>query len=520
MMTRFVVIVATSAALLQAWHGVAGAQTIEAAASPDTAVSPASPASKGAAGPLAQQAEPAAPPAPDPSPAVEQPTLAPVQPLPAPPAEAPTAVEQPAVAPVPPPGATGTPVQGLAPPPIPVWEEAQMAARPVDPETIRYRPGKGLEIRSAEGDFAIITRLRAQFLYDLIVEPDVDDAQNFQIRRARLQFAGNLFGEHNRYKVEIALSPRDLARETVEVAGPIDAEDPVAEHLHESEDELVQQVPLLDWFLVFDYLRDLTLVVGQYKVPYSRQRVISSGDLQFVDRSLANGEFTLDRDIGFDLRSPDLFGLDLFRYYAGVYIGEGRNISDRSPGAGDFGLMYLARLEFLPFGMFDDYSEADFDRSLRPGLSLGLAYAYVDDAPGTRGILGSPLADEVDFHNATADVMFKWRGLSVFSEIFYRAGDAETDESRSDGVGFMAQAGYLLPWTALELAARYSLVRSLADDGDSELVDDENEAGLAVSYYFAQHPFKLQADVFQQWEQAGSFGDGATVLRVQLQASL
>lgn len=45
-----------------------------------------------------------------------------------------------------------------------------------------------------------------------------------------------------------------------------------------------------------------------------------------------NAEFNLDRGLGFDLRSSNLAGLNSFKYYVGLYIGEGRNASDHIAG--------------------------------------------------------------------------------------------------------------------------------------------------------------------------------------------
>ena len=129
--------------------------------------------------------------------------------------------------------------------------------------------------------------------------------------------------------------------------------------------------------------------MGQYKVPYSRQRVVSSGNLQFVDRSIANGEFTLDRDVGLDIRAKNLFGVDKLRYYAGVYMGEGHS----SYAEGDFGMMHLARMEFLPFGMFKDYSEASLKWVKKPKPSIGAAFGYVGEGKKNQGIIGDVPAD-------------------------------------------------------------------------------------------------------------------------------
>lgn len=372
---------------------------------------------------------------------------------------------------------------------------------------MKFQPGKGLVVASENGRFKLATRLRAQFLYTLQhdgVENDIE--HGLQIRRARLQFGGHVFNEHNRFKAELAFSPRD-----------------------EGFDGTPHHTPLLDWYAELDYLRDLTLRIGQYKVPYSRQRVISSGNLQLVDRSMANGEFNLDRDIGLDLRSKDLFGLGRLRYYAGVYLGEGRDQYDLS----SFDLMYLGRVEVLPFGSFKDYSEADFERSRRPRLSLGAAYGFVDDAVRNRGIKGKTPTDggTTDYHNATADFMFKIVGLSLSGEFFYRHGrrdfgDAtvvdemggEMPAPREDprnGIGWFLQGGFLVPRLPLEIAGRYGQVRAL---GVRTSLPNLDEAGGGLSYYFAHHPLKLQLDYFHTWEDA-VLPRGSDRVRLQLQTA-
>jgi len=386
---------------------------------------------------------------------------------------------------------------------IPPGEEARMEARPVDPERIRYQPGKGLELRSEDGDFRLQTRIRLQTLYELVNEDGgAPPAHQLTLRRARLAFAGSFFGEDNRFKFELAVSPRD-------------------EGIRDNLADRPSQTPLLDFYLEFRQLRDLTLRIGQYKLPFNRQRVVSSGNLQMVDRSLLNARFNIDRDVGFDLRSPDLLGLGLLRYYAGVYINRGRG----SVGLDDFGLLYVGRVELLPLGMFSDYSEADFERGA-PRLSLGLSYAYADRARRERINTGSMPNDggTTDVHVLEADALFMWGGLSMMSEIAYRSGTrnegpalpaGEVADLAANGLGFVAQAGYLLPGMPLEASARYGMIRGV---GTETSMDDENELGLGLSYYFARHPFKVQADLFRLWED--EFGAGETRLRVQLQGSL
>ena len=279
-------------------------------------------------------------------------------------------------------------------------ESRKVGKHPVDPETITYRPGKGLAVKSEDGDFALVTRLRLQTLGTVERESGEDSEFGVMLRRARLQFIGNVFGAHNKFKTEFAFSPRDLSMR--EIDG----------------NTVLRESPLLTWYIELDHLRDLTLRFGQYKIPFSRQRVISSGNQQMVDRSIANGQFNLDRDIGFDIRSKDLFGLGLFRYYLGIYNGEGRSAFSNN----NFDLMYLGRIEVLPLGTFKDYSEGDLERLAQPGISIGVAYAFVPNAGEVRVNRNGPFDDggTADFHNITADLTFKYMGLSISGEFFYR----------------------------------------------------------------------------------------------------
>jgi phosphate-selective porin OprO/OprP len=382
---------------------------------------------------------------------------------------------------------------------VPPHEARNMARVDANEADMEFIPGKGLAVRSANRDFALITRLRAQMLYDYNYQHDdaagpQPDSMNFQIRRARLAFTGNYFGPHNSFKTEFAFSSRDNDR-----ADPGTGTD------------VARQNALLVWYMDFTYLRDANLRIGQYKIPYSRQRVVSSGNLQFVDRSMTGREFTLDFDQGAHLFSKNLAGLDMFRYYAGIYIGEGRNTSDNTVGAGDTSPMYLGRVEVLPLGMFQDYSEADFARSSKPRISIGLAGAYLQDSPRSQGIIGDPIQTGIDSTHYNADILFMMSGLSVFVDFFVR--EFIDHAEMANGWGMNAQAGYLLPATSFEISCRFSMNRAAADSS----LTDANESGPAFSYYFARHVFKLQADIMRIWN-PGRFGQGEDRLRIQLQA--
>jgi hypothetical protein len=145
-------------------------------------------------------------------------------------------------------------------------------------------------------------------------------------------------------------------------------------------------------------------------------------------------------------------------------------------------------------------------------------------------MIGQEFADggTADYHFVFADAIFKARGFSALTEFAFRTGrrkigDITTDPDGNpvvptnprNGLGWMLQAGYLIPNTRFEFAGRGALIQATRSPTS---LDDSYAVTGSVSWYFARHPFKIQADVSQIWEDR--WNDGATTFRLQLQASL
>ena len=396
-------------------------------------------------------------------------------------------------------------INPLAPP-----DEHNLGKHPAKAEAAYFKPGTGLVIESADGDFMMAPRLRIQFRDELNIEEE-ETTNTFGARRARLQFKGHVFGKNNKYKAEFAFSPKDLS----------------------FKEGVPGRTPLLSWFTEHTQLRDLSLRVGQYKLLYSRQRVISSGNQEFVDRTLAQGEFNLDRDIGCHFFSKDLGGLDRLKYYTGLTIAEGRDSWEAEAIGGDASpsWQYLGRVEVNPFGNFKDYSEVDFKRLNTFRLSLGAAYARTANGNRDRGYLGDSFTDDgtVTYNNITVDTMAKWAGLTAFGEFYYRDGERSQGALRPaaataddiyltrNGLGGSAQIGYLLPKLPVGIGGRYSAIGRGGLTAKETSIVDEHEAGGTVGYFIAGHPYKIQADYFHIWsDEAGTSSDR---VRVQMQVA-
>lgn len=359
-----------------------------------------------------------------------------------------------------------------------------------------HKFGKGLTVATKDGRFSLQVRGRIQVRYDL-EHPNQDGKaiqQAIQIRRMRLQLQGNVFSPFVRYYFQFGFSPRDMSNDL-------------------PSEPSIRRNPVRDARIEIDRLRDFNVWIGQFKVPFSRQRRVSSSALNMVDRSLVNAEFNVDRDVGIQVMSKDLGGLGgRLAYYAGVFMGSGRNAFELAEPH----MLAVGRFEVLPFGKFDDYSEGDLARSRTPGLSIAGAYAFQDRGPGVRGNVGEYPADRgtTNFHHVTADLMFKWRGVSLNTAFhlrkgYNRKGGGALDDNGVEiptvaarqGLGWFGQLGYVVPKIPLEVVGRYALVRNNYGKTLSSL-PDADEAGGGLNYYFINHDLKVQLDYFRVWDES------------------
>ncbi|RUA14453.1 MAG: porin [Flavobacteriia bacterium] len=309
--------------------------------------------------------------------------------------------------------------------------------------------------------------------------------QNFLIRRARLKFDGFVHTPKLRYKLELGLSNRDISGGS----------------------EFTGNTPryILDAVVMWNFYENFELWFGQTKLPGNIERVISSADLQQVDRSLLNSKFNIDRDMGLQLRHHFKLGKKaLVREKFAFSQGEGRNVTVGNQG----GHQYTSRLEFLPFGKFiskGDYKGADLSREQTPKLMVGVTYDINKDAVRTRSNMGTFMQTDTglyktDISTLFGDFMFKYRGFSLMGEYAHRDADepvainmdgTETGDIVQVGNALNLQTGYLFK-TNWEVSARYT---HLELDQEITGKNPEEQYTLGLSKYIVGHKLKVQTDL-------------------------
>jgi phosphate-selective porin OprO/OprP len=89
---------------------------------------------------------------------------------------------------------------------------------------------------------------------------------------------------------------------------------------------------------------------GQYKAPFGLEQLTPDTTLLTIERTLPTGAITPDRQIGVQLWGKPLTSIwpeqkDLLTYYAGIFNGNGRNITVNDNN----NFMFVGRLEVQPF---------------------------------------------------------------------------------------------------------------------------------------------------------------------------
>jgi hypothetical protein len=260
--------------------------------------------------------------------------------------------------------------------------------------------------------------------------------------------------------------------------------------------------PIRDAILYYHFTPNFYLGLGQAKLPGNRERVISSGNLQFAERSIANSFFTLDRDFGvFAYYTLPTQGKAVTQFKGAITAGEGRN-----PSVGDRGLSYTGRMEVLPFGKFTnggDYSEGDLELEARPKLSLGASYNFNESAARARGQLGSDLYQKRDQRVFIADMMLKYRGWALLGEYFSRnAANPITYSPLGFRQAVWVGRGQNLQVSKLiskqgELAIRYAQVTPKQAIRNLEV--QREESTLGYTHYVGGHRVKLQGNLGYSW---------------------
>lgn len=345
---------------------------------------------------------------------------------------------------------------------------------------------KGFFFRTPEFEMKISTRTQFRF-----AETDFDEASTFadraefSIPRARLRLDGYAFFPWLKYKVQYDFTGRAYATASSLVIPDIGGTFSLSSR---------SGPDLRD--LYFDITRNprASVRLGQFKAPFGIQELTSSGDQEFVDRSIVSVLFAPSRELG-----TMLWGTSFekkFGYEVGVFNGNSRNAIANDNDK----LMYVARVHWDPAGEYK-LSESAVDHPDKANWTVGASYLLNSvDAAG-------------DYDIQSEEVFFglKYKRLFLLADAYARtveAAAADTDQS-----GYLAQVGYFFVPRKLEVALRWA---QLDPDTDADS-NEQTEERVVLGWYFSKHELKFQSDFGRIENETPATNNTTYQFRAQLQ---
>ena len=188
---------------------------------------------------------------------------------------------------------------------------------------------RGIGIAVPDSSFSLNFRFRSQLRAGYVSNSTSDLSASeieARVRRLRMRIEGFMINPKINYSIQLSFSRGDMDWVDNDNSAVNSSPNVVR-------DAVVIYRPNSNWSFTF----------GQTKLPGNRQRVVSSGELQFTDRSIVNATFNIDRDFGAQFSYQNSISTIGYALKGALTSGEGRNSS-----ASDAGLAYTGRVEILP----------------------------------------------------------------------------------------------------------------------------------------------------------------------------
>jgi phosphate-selective porin OprO and OprP len=316
----------------------------------------------------------------------------------------------------------------------------------------------------------------------------------FRLRRARIYAAGD-FAEQFDFKLEGEFGSTDQALTVRDATGRLLGSNSTRTDFGAT-----------DLFINWHRFPELNVKVGQYKAPFGLEQLTSDTKLFALERSEVTQALTPERQIGLQIWGKPLTNIvpeqkDLLTYYAGIFNGNGRNITVNDND--DY--MYAARLElqalkakiwdqdtWLKFGVNALSSQDEAGTVLSPVGALRV------NADGSLASFTAPSAAEREGYGV--DASFHLGPFDLIGEYLTERYESRIVNGLPAGFkdftaeGYYIAAGYFIVPKKLQLFAKYE-----SFNPGQVLNDNIMSATGGLNYYIHGDDIKIMAHYIHTW---------------------
>ncbi len=314
------------------------------------------------------------------------------------------------------------------------------------------------------------------------------DGHGFEVRRAKLQFAGHIGDPKFQYLVRLAADADNSIDDDSETAfGDEDGGD----------------VFLEAGWISYTFDNGITVRGGRFRAPFLREELTDAQHQLAADRTYVNEIFTVGYTEGVEVsyaaekwkvavmindgfQAGEYSRIDPF--YPDDSDPEGNAWNDKDS---DFAL--TARVDVMLMGNWSQMQDFTAWAGEDTAVFLGVAFHLEDDEDD-----GDSDSDQNDFWMWTVDVSAEWQSWGIYAAVIgsHTEYDEATTDADPDVYGFIVQGSYNFN-DKIEPFIRYEKICPDNEDFVSGETGGEHQAFLTfgANWYLKKHAAKMTADI-------------------------
>jgi len=285
-----------------------------------------------------------------------------------------------------------------------------------------------------------------------------------------------------------------------------------------------------DIFVNWHQVPEAQVKLGQWKAPFGLEQLTPDTSLYVIERSLPTGAITPERQIGVQLWGKPFASIwpdqkDLLTYYAGIFNGNGRNVSVNDNN----NFMYVGRLESTLFKAKvwgqDSYLKlgADVLNSRDDkGTNISQTLNLLVNADGSLSPFTLPGADERTAWSV--DAWLKLGPFDLIGEYLEEYVNGRTVNGVAPGFADFTTSGYYVEGAYFLIPKKLQAVVQWQDLNPGQRANDGIRSITGgLNYYIHGDDLKLMVDYIHTWsdfrEANPQFGDDnfdEVIARVQV----